>query len=220
LKTLLFCTSFFATPGAWNDRYARWVAHYRSIDLWWDAIFAIDDASPIACPDPAITVLDALPQSLTDHGIFMYRFAEHLGRPDVLDYPGWWRSFLYAEKIARRYEFDKIIHVESDAYVLSVELAIYLNSLDSGWTALWCPRWRSPETGFQVICRDQFDAMRKLGSEVPSTKGKPVEVLLPFTHVEQGFAGDRYGEFSDFIPPHADYAMQVHPGMTVRYRTE
>jgi hypothetical protein len=44
------------------------------------------------------------------------------------------------------------------------------------------------------------------------------EITLPFTHVEQGFAGDRYAEYRSDIPEDADYAAQTLPSMTLRYR--
>ena len=39
--------------------------------------------------------------------------------------------------------------------------------------------------------------------------GRTHEREIPFTAVAKAFRGDRYGEFSDTIPPDADYAAQV-----------
>ena len=45
------------------------------------------------------------------------------------------------------------------------------------------------------------------------------ELTLPFTHVERGFAGNRYGERGGRIPGYADYACQVnYSTMETRYR--
>jgi len=68
-----------------------------------------------------------------------------------------------------------------------------------------------PEAAIQVIAEDQFAAMQRfvdLGFHEAS-RVMP-EKSLPFTRVEKGFYGDRYGEFrARGIPRTADYACQV-----------
>jgi hypothetical protein len=66
--------------------------------------------------------------------LLMFTFPEQLGRSSMFCYPGWWRSFTYAVKIAQLYGFDKIIHIESDAYVCSQRLSDYIHSINCGWT--------------------------------------------------------------------------------------
>ena len=45
------------------------------------------------------------------------------------------------------------------------------------------------------------------------------ELTLPYTRVEKGYAGNRYGESRGRIPGYADYACQVNsPSIAVRYR--
>jgi hypothetical protein len=67
------------------------------------------------------------------------RIAERLGRPGLFDFPDWWHSFMYAADYAGRYDFDKLVHVESDTYLLSPRLHQHVNGLEQGWTAFWCP---------------------------------------------------------------------------------
>jgi len=68
-----------------------------------------------------------------------------------------------------------------------------------------------PEAAIQVIAEDQFAATQRfvdLGFHEAS-RVMP-EKSLPFTRVEKGFYGDRYGEFrARGIPRTADYACQV-----------
>lgn len=218
MRSMLFCTAFFRSPEEWRARYARWIAHHARVPLGCEAVFLIDDASPMPCPDPTVTVLAALPETLPPGRVYLYRFGEHLGRAGPLSFPGWWRSFFFAETIATRYGFEKIVHVESDAYVLSLELASYIEALQSGWTALWTPCCKFPETQFQVICSDAFTAMRALGSRADELRGKPPEHVFPFTHVERDFTGDRYGVLTREIPPEADYSGDVRADMAVWFR--
>ncbi len=219
MKTLLFCTCYLARPEKWRGRYDRWLALHRQIPLAHDAIFLFDDASPHRPEDPAVQVIEALPAALAPRGVYLYRFAEHLGRVDVGHFPGWWRGFAFAVEVAERYGFDRMVHVESDAFLLSGELVEYLDALESGWTALWCPRYRCPEVNIQVICADAYPRFREATAAALAAGGAQMpEITLPFTHVEQGFVGDRYAEYAPEIPPDADYAAQVLPTMTLRYR--
>lgn len=219
MKTLLFCTAYLSNADKWHNRYARWLAVHTRIPLSYDAVFMFDDASPCRPDDAAIHVIDALPAALAPRGVYLYRFADHVGRVDVGQFPGWWRGFAFAVDVAERYGFEKMVHVESDAFLLSGELVDYVNALDSGWTALWCPRYRFPEVNIQVICADRFGAMRAATAQALANAGRQMpEITLPFTHVEQGFAGDRYAEYRSDIPEDADYAAQTLPSMTLRYR--
>jgi hypothetical protein len=219
VKTLLFCTAYLANETKWRGRYARWLAIHTRIPLEHDAMFMFDDASPHRPDDPSMQVIDVLPDALATRGRYFFRFAEHVGRVDVGHFPGWWRGFAQAVEVAERYGFEKMVHVESDAFLLSGELVEYVNALDSGWTALWCPRYRFPEVNIQVICADRFGAMRAATAKALANDGNQMpELTLPFTHVEQDFTGDRYAEYRPDIPEDADYAAQTLPQMTLRYR--
>jgi hypothetical protein len=217
MKTLLFCTSHIASEDEWRQRYQRWISHHAALPFACDATFLIDDASPYV-PQGSVTLLDdRLPDSLQHRGVYLYRFREHLGRRSVTDFPGWLRSFLWSFEIAARFGFEKVVHVESDAYLLSGRLASYLEGLRTGWTALWCPKWEFAETAIQVVCLDRFWAIDWPGARHEQLRGNAPELFLPFTHVEKGFVGDRYGEYAEAIPDDADYAVQVAPAMAVRF---
>jgi hypothetical protein len=55
--------------------------------------------------------------------------------------------------------FARIVHIESDAFLLSRRIVDRFNALDDGWTAFWFPAYGVPEPALQVIADDQFDAM-------------------------------------------------------------
>jgi len=218
--TLLFCTSYVRDAQRWTARHRRWLDFHGAVPLTRTATFVIDDASPFVPDEHDIAVLDALPPVLPDgYSTFFYRFAAHEGRIGLTGHRGWWRSFLFSLDIAETYGYDKIVHVESDAYVLSRALVDYLNGLASGWTALWCPRYNFPEPALQAIHRDQFPALRAVAARGLDTLTRQLaELVLPFTHIERRLAGNRYGEWRRRIPGYADYACQVNATMDVRYR--
>ncbi|XHS78084.1 hypothetical protein ACFJGW_20530 [Burkholderiaceae bacterium UC74_6] len=195
MSTLLFCTSYVRDLQAWNERYSRWIGYYREHNLGANQLLLIDDGSPYVPKDllPCLNAETELDQA--QHPVQLLRFDDRLGRGARLSYPGWWRSFTHSVKVARAVGAKKLIHVESDAFVLSARLRQYIESLDSGWTVLWSHFYNMPETAIQVICEDQFDALAEFGDgHWNAFEGRLAEEVLPFTHVSREFIGDRYSE--------------------------
>jgi hypothetical protein len=223
-KTLLFALMYLVDPNLppMSIRYNRYLKYFREHykELASNLVF-LDDGSPsvdlelMKLPVFASDVTDCytknpslsfLPEELPEASIVT--FPNHLGRPAHF-FLGWWRSFLFAPFIAEKYGFEKSVHIESDAYVISDRLIKYIADISTGWTVLWCPRWSFPETGIQVICKDQFEIWKN----VVAQQVLP-ECYLPFTTIEKSFKGDRYGEYLFEAPNDADYICQVEPGCT------
>ncbi len=124
---------------------------------------------------------------------------------------GWWRSFCASLEIAEKYNYDKIIHIESDAFLISNRMFDYIDSLKTGWTGLWANKYNFPESCIQVICKDQFDSFKDFascGSHELSKMGL-AEKVIPFTNVERRFLGDRFGEKSNIQMEGLDYFCQT-----------
>jgi hypothetical protein len=218
-RTLLFCTSYVADAASWEARYRRWLRHHGTIDWGERVICMIDDSSPYTPPadEIACTRTEHLP-AITPAPV-MLRFGERLGRVGVTQYPGWWRSFLFSLVAAEHFGCSKIVHVESDTYVLSRRMSDFIRGLDSGWTGFWCPRWNFPETCVQVICEDQFPRMRSMWTRGwRHYSGLAAERVITFTQVVREPHGNRYGEMRSRIPSFADFAAQVGPQHQVWYR--
>ena len=216
MRSFIFCTSFISNQ---NDnlssaRWERWIRFYdeRKHLFGAERIFLIDDASPVENISSDIHVIDAevpLPTELPD-GPVMFRFNNHFGRHSMTIFPGWWRSFTFSSQIAKHYSFLKIIHCESDAFVLTNKLASYIKHIEAGWVSFWCPRFNFPESAIQVICRDSLADFEKfyLYGRSLWVQGVFPERIFPFTRIEKRFIGDRYGEYMDDYPYHVDYVCQ------------
>ncbi|VVE26258.1 hypothetical protein [Pandoraea anhela] len=243
MKTLLFCTSYMSDANAWQVRYKRWLDYYTKGPIHATHTVLIDDGSPYL---PPVDELACAPfeQGLSSTGqqACLLRFEKNLGRQSMHSYPGWWRSFLSSVKLAREIDADKIVHIESDAYILTPRLADFINEVDAGWHVLWAMRYGMPETAIQVIGKDQFDAMENFGATHPDFLFPDIaERLLPFTSVNRAFKGDRYSEFKrnrgifrsrkfnflpifklgffwEPIPQDADFATQVVSRQTVAFQ--
>jgi len=196
MKSIIFCTSYIRNAEAWESRYKRWLDYYQDFPLDVVKRLMIDDGSPYLPPAEVIkTVPSTAPlASLQDKNLII-RFDDNLGRQNIKDYPGWWRSFLHSVEVARELGADKIIHIESDAYILSPRLRDFLDQTRSGWHVLWTQHNNFPETAIQVICRDQFEIFEDFKRKNPTLHFPDMaEHMLPFTSVNREFKGDRYSE--------------------------
>ena len=103
MSSFLFCTSYIDKNimNCHPLRYKKWISYYSQImtRLGVDFIFMIDDGSVDPAPEDAAVVdvfsaKEGLPDKLSKK-INIITFREHLGRPSIEDYTGWWRSFTY-----------------------------------------------------------------------------------------------------------------------------
>jgi glycosyltransferase involved in cell wall biosynthesis len=221
LKTLVFCTAFAKTKDKWDSRYHRWLQAIRSSDLEYDNILILDDGSPELPDWSDITIVSGsgeIGQNPPPKAL-LYHFREHLGRKALFDFPGWYRSFVFAGRYALAHGFEKVVHIESDAFLISPRVQNYFNNVKSGWTTLWCPVHRLPESAIQIIAGDSVRRFAALQQTHPHERivGREFELQLPFDAVELRFIGDRYGEHSSAIPRQADYAVQVRDGQSDDY---
>lgn len=234
MRTIIFCTSYISSPESWNTRYIRWLEYYKASSLHRDIIAMIDDGAVYVPEDSSITIApdeSTLPSDFS--GILLHRFGNRLGRSGVRDYPGWWRSFLKSVELAQHFGADKIIHIESDAFLFSPKIIDFINNITSGWHVMWSAHYQFPETAIQVICNDHMQAMVDFKQRYES-EGAPdiAEKILPFSHIHREFIGDRYSEILrrqrgifrsrkfdrftifrnntifKYMPPNADFATQ------------
>ncbi len=215
MATLVFCTSFAQTPQVWDGRYLRWLNAIRTSELKYDRILIVDDGSPILPNWPDIFIeedgADKSPKDFSTE-LVLYHFQKTLGRNSVFDFEGWYRSFAFAGKYAHQNGFDKVIHIESDSYLIGTRVRDYFNKFEEGWAALWCPLYSGyPESAIQVVAGSAIARFAEIERTHPheSLIGRQFELQFPFDIVERRFNGDRYGEYLPFIPGNAEYAVQV-----------
>lgn len=222
MKSIIFCTSYIDDTN--HFRYEKWINYYLDkCELFnSDNLFLIDDGSPNAVFDEKIEVLSAnnLPDTLNEK-INLFHFENHLGRPGRRDYRGWWRSFTFSVKLAEKYDIDKLIHIESDYYVMSPGMMDYIANISEGWTVFYSSFYNFPETAIQVICKDSFEKLNQIHRRAVDSDykfKKIAERVLPFSKVEKGFTGDRFGEIKVLrgwlkkyrLPLEIDYAGQIN----------
>jgi hypothetical protein len=198
MKTIIFCTSYIDNFN--YTRYKKWIDYYyNKLELFNASnLFLIDDGSSNVYFDHRVEIVKSndLPGSLKSD-INLFHFEDHLGRPSRKNYAGWWRSFTFSIKLAEKYNMDKIIHIESDYYIVSRRMIDYMAKTSEGWTVFYSKAYGFSETAIQIICKDSFEELNntfKKAEESNYQFKKIAERVLPFSKIEKGFIGDRYGE--------------------------
>jgi hypothetical protein len=179
-------------------------------------IIEVDDMSP----DQELP-LPAGPLG-TDEILFI-RFKENLGRRIPAIVPGWWRSYSFASVLGIVYQFERLIHIESDAYIFTKPIFDYFRNAVKGWHIFWSEWKQYPESSLQIINEAYFANMnlwwrngtggRAFWHQHNLTDQNYVpEFIIPqrCTHIVKVFKGDKYGrDFFDRIPADCDYACDL-----------
>lgn len=223
MKTLIFCTTYGKNLAQWEELHSRWINAIESGYLEGDKILLIDDGSPELPDWDGIEIIEEneLPDNEPDSRGIVYHFKNNLGRPAFYNHRGWYRSFTFASVYAKKYGYEKIIHVEADSFLISKKFQTYLNEFKNGWEAFWCICHQIPETAIQIIAgQEHIDKLYEFSKLPPETfDGRPPDPgveqgdpYFPYT-VNKNFLGDRYGEkeLKTYVPLEADYACQIRP---------
>jgi hypothetical protein len=200
-KTLLFCTSYFETEEIYYLRYKKWISYYLSLDFSKDKdVFMLDDNSDLNVADNLYNFIEGeITEKTKIERMNFFHFDQRWGGARTANHAGWYRSFLFSLDIADVLGYEKIIHIESDLYLLTPKICEHIDNINSGWVSFKCPTYGFPESSLQIINKDNFGKFRNFKNELQA-KGldnlgsQQVEWLLPLSKIEDEFTGDRYGE--------------------------
>lgn len=210
MKTLLFAPMYL-DEGERLKRNIKWLEYYlpmQNKQLNFDHVYFVDNASS-----------DKNVDSLSNYPIEIFHRVKHLPRWQTHAYGYWYVAFAKAIEYAIKNGYDKIVHIDTDVYLLNQKICNYVNNLDKGWIAFWCSMYNYPETTFQVICKDQFELSHRWFTEdfLEFYPNDIAETRIPFTHVEKNFKGDRYGEKQLKQDSSMDWYGQCSPATIMRF---
>lgn len=188
MKTLLFAPLFLDEPGR-MERNLRWVKYYRTLKdhLGFDSIYMVDNASPMHM----IANFEALCPDVT-----VRRFRVRLVKTEPCGYGMWYRAHAEAARFAIAHGYEKIIHLDSDVFILKSRFANWIRKINEGWQTVWCDRHDFPEANIQVICGEKIIDMYEFHTQwfLNYYPHDQAERRIPFTDINRRFVGDRYGE--------------------------
>lgn len=207
MKTVLVTTCWLDLK-EYKDKTIKWIEYYQNniiYDLNYNATILLDNASTFK----NLELIHGLPFK-----VMPQRFTEHLTRTSHLEYPYLWRAVDFYKELFK--EFDKIIYMDNDFYIISEKLVNHINSLDSStWWSPYCNKHGFPETGIQVITKDY----KPYNDGFPFMKnnGKCMETTLPVVS-EKIWNGDRHSESGITIQqPGWDFSAQVPLNMDIEF---
>jgi hypothetical protein len=193
-------------------RYRLWLNAIRGSEIQHDHVLLVDDASTVLPEWLDIHVTNRLRDDLARGGVTLYRFDRRLGRQGRNVYPGWYRSFCLAARFAEFHRFDKVVHIESDGFIITSRMQRYINGVTDDWIAPSIQSHAMPESAIQIMAgsglQSYLQFARKPYSDIV---GAAAENILPFTRIEKDFIGSRYGETLHHVPREADFVTQTNP---------
>lgn len=196
MKTLLFCTAYFNEN---LDRYIDWINYNSKIFPEYDILLVHD--GPINKNDLDLIISSC--ENINEDNFIS--FENKLPRQDHI-FPGWWRSFITATKYYGILNYEKIVHIESDAYVLSERMINWIKNKNDSWSVPISRKYGFSESAIQIICEDSFDSIKNLPDDFDFHC--IVEMFLPFKYHATNFVGDRYGETGQLPSYKIDFVCQ------------
>jgi hypothetical protein len=209
MRTLFFCTAWCISQQNMDARCGKWYAYHRRI---------LDRAGLLSGVEIAM-IADGIPRSRAkwpDGDYIGVNLFPHLGRggrgPSWLDreeeaaiyhgstgrYPGWWRSMETAAHLARVYDCERMIHVESDNYLLSRRSIDVLFNAPEGWMAPNSRTYGFRDSAVQAIVGWQWVAELERVAKHHRETNELAELAIPWTGTLP-LVGGR--EFEKGIPP-------------------
>lgn len=205
------------------ERNLRWLDYYGpGSGINWDRRWLFDNCSHRSKYwELGLSIYNQwgllIEDSGRDKNTGVLRYSTHLPRGEGENqYPFCWRA-LWNFRWLIEAGAEKIVFIDSDAFILSRRMAKYINDLSTGWTTFWIPRHDFPSAEVQIICRDTFPLFLDYTKGPWQEKvGQCMEKVLPFTLVNKSFVCDRYGESREAQRPEMDAYFQGLVGIPLR----
>lgn len=224
MKTVITHFSWLEGTDANGESYwsktAKWLLYLRGIKrhLGFKDVVLFDNGSSMEC-------LRRTGGEILDHNFAMVHpglpwfkvvSLPPLHRGPGFDYPFVWRGVHMVRELFD--DYDKVVVLDHDSYILSQKLAEFVAQRTTGYTALWCPRYNFPECNLQVLCRDFHPEYRRwTRGDFMRRNGLCMETTLPLTFVEKNFVSDRWGEEAEPQRPGMDFYSQCRLKTPMRF---
>lgn len=157
----------------------------------------------------------------------IYTFPTNLGRPHFSMPAGWYRSATYSSIIADKCNYEKLILIESDTYILTDRLFEFIANTTEGWHSTWWREIDLPETCLTWLHRGSFHQLErywKLGEKhwyrIGLTEDQYApEIVFPITNVHKEFFGIRDRDEYKELPQGLDYVANINALESFRFNT-
>lgn len=220
MKTMFATSSRMDSERHGQYAISRWFEHHQKFLSKWgiqavcsfnngDENLPIEDIFCVCPTGPVSIFLPPLPDAIN-----VFYHSPCVPRLSIWTYPGLWRSWFTMVKVAKANRFDRIVYIETDFFLLSNRLAEWVSERTVGMSGLWTKKYGMAEAALIVLCEDVFDKFLHCADGIDldhvMKNEHTAEFLFPWTYLEKGFVGDRWGEVGEAsICLDADYVAQV-----------
>lgn len=221
MKTCLFLSCYLDGLDHLGDyritRYEKYISYYRPLKerLGFSKFVFIDNGSSMS----SLRTLEGL---VGFDDVVLFRHPDHLPRDrnKPHHYPFGWRMIFSARKFLD--DFDRIVFLDSDSFVLSEKLANWVKHTLTGWQTIWCARYRMPEGNISILNRDVYSDFKEWTGDdyekfLTKYLGRMMEVRLPFTYVDKDFICDRFGDTRELQRPEMDFYGQCPVDIPLKF---
>jgi hypothetical protein len=213
-----------------NDRKENWFRFYHCLRDKFDADFlvaAADDREVSRALRMPVNIIPESDLSLPHLEPFMLNIitfdAVLPDRVNMWTYPRYWRSFHGLMRVAKAVGAERLLHLETDAWVYTQRLADRFKSHTPARAdghdrvaCPWCPRYRMAELMLGVYHRSIFDPLLKfIESKTWEEWAQPqpmdfeTAITINFgVQIWRDMIGDRYSEDGRPLPANADFSVQ------------
>ena len=196
------------------DKTVKFLKYYTSLEvstalgLNAEDIWLVDNASSI---ENITKIAQMFPK------VRFKCYTKHYQRTAHLEYPFCWRGLYFCRELFQEYDYDQIIHLNNDVYIISEKLCNYLRDYKSGWWSPYCNRHKFPECDVQLITKDCTDYWNVTAMPYLTHNGKHMEHVMK-AKVEKNWVGDRWGEMPiSKQQPGWDFACQTRLHMEIKF---
>jgi hypothetical protein len=214
---VLFCCGVATHASLGQSSLWRWWYYYRPLkELFGATHYAVSNEGDTNLPTELFVKLhkgDAVIGALSENQLNIVYWPEILPRKSRYINPGYHRHVSALVRIALEQDFDKIVYIEWDFWVLAREMMREIARINHGLITYWSPLYAFPDCNIIICCKDRFQALKTASDEARektnATSADIPELCFPWTEVRKHRVGDRYPEKSDVLPLTAEYCAQM-----------
>lgn len=219
MKTAIVVTNWAGTED-YREKTVKFLKYYsndvilKALGISMKDIWIIDNAST----QEDLIKLERLcyKENLNPKDYSWKYFNKHLTRPTHLEYAYVWRALYFGRDLFQEEDYEKIIHMNNDSYILSEKLMNFIKDFKSGWWSPFCPKHGFKECDINVYTKDHVPYWELTAKPYMFYNGKLMEGVLPISG-EKNWIGDRYAEYPIEIPINADFVTQVRYDTKIEY---
>lgn len=213
MKTSIVCSTWLGTDD-YYQKTIKFLDYYSNPEVY--QALGLKSTKDIWLIDNASDKVD-LANLVDEYNVSFHRYEKHLPRTAHLEYPYCWRQLYFGRELFQEHDYEKVIHLNNDVYILNKKTANKIRDLKSIWWSPYCPKHGFPECDLQVYTKDVPAYWEMTGRNYMDYNGEHMEKVIS-TFVDEEVVSDRHSEYGiTEQQPEWDISCQVRLPMKMVY---